>query len=169
MQNNFSPSDITRLVIKPITKIQALELIFDNHYSKIMPRLTKHYIGGFVDDVLVGVITLGWGVRPIHTIKILFPSLNRTDYFEIGKMCMDEKMPKNSESVFLSRTIRWLKANTNCKVLFTWADGILGKPGYVYQAANFSYGGLFGPICILLTPAKKFILVQHNLYQRMPK
>jgi len=27
------------------------------------------------------------------------------------------------------------------KYLFTWADGIVGKPGYVYQAANFLYGG----------------------------
>jgi hypothetical protein len=24
---------------------------------------------------------------------------------------------------------------------FTWSDGLVGKPGYVYQAANFLYGG----------------------------
>jgi hypothetical protein len=81
------------------------------------------------------------GVRPIHTIKLLFPSLGREDYFEIGKMCMLESMPKNSESVFLSKTVEWIKQNTSCKILFTWADGILGKPGYVYQASNFMYGG----------------------------
>lgn len=132
---------ITDLTIKQITETEALEVVFDNHYSKIMPRLTKYYLGGFIDDVLVGVITLGWGVRPVHTIKLLFPSLDRCDYFEIGKMCMREDMPRNSESVFLSRTIAWIRANTNAKILFTWADGILGKPGYVYQAANFLYGG----------------------------
>jgi hypothetical protein len=134
--------DITRLEIKTISKIEAIELIFANHYSKIMPKLTEHYLGGFIDDDLVGVITLGWGVRPVHTIKLLFPSLSSKDYYEIGKMCMREDMPKNSESVFLSRTIDWIKTNTPaCKVLFTWADGILGKPGYVYQASNFLYGG----------------------------
>ena len=134
--------DITKLTIRPITKIEAIELIFANHYSKIMPKLTEHYLGGFVDDELVGVITLGWGVRPVHTIKKLFPSLSTRDYYEIGKMCMREDMPKNSESVFLSRTIDWIRTNTPaCKVLFTWADGILGKPGYVYQASNFLYGG----------------------------
>ena len=26
-------------------------------------------------------------------------------------------------------------------ILYTWADGIVGKPGYVYQAGNFLYGG----------------------------
>ena len=133
--------NITNLIVKPINKLDAIELIFDFHYSKIMPKLTEHYLGGFIDEQLVGVITLGWGVRPLHTIKILFPSLSTSDYYEIGKMCMREDMPKNSESIFLSRTIEWIKQNTNCKVLFTWADGILGKPGYVYQAANFMYGG----------------------------
>lgn len=106
-----------------------------------MPKLTEHYLGGYIDKKLVGVITLGWGVRPVHTIKKLFPSLLTKDYYEIGKMCMLEEMPTNSESVFLSRTIRWIEKNTDVKLLFTWADGVLGKPGYIYQAANFLYGG----------------------------
>ncbi len=133
--------NIVDIRVKPITKIEAIELIFEVHYSKIMPKLTEHYLGAFLEDKLVGVITLGWGVRPVHTIKRLFPSMNRRDYYEIGKMCMSEDMPKNSESIFLSRTVDWIKTNTTCKILFTWADGILGKPGYVYQAANFRYGG----------------------------
>ena len=55
---------------------------------------------------------------------------------------MDEKMPRNSESQMQSLTIQWMKKNTpNIKYLYTWADGIVGKPGYVYQAANFLYGG----------------------------
>jgi hypothetical protein len=106
-----------------------------------MPRLTDIYLGGFIDNKLVGVITLGWGVRPLHTIRRIFPSLGTQDYYEIGKLCMAEECPRNSESVMLSRSIAWLKKNTNKKVLYTWADGILGKPGYVYQAANFLYGG----------------------------
>jgi hypothetical protein len=27
------------------------------------------------------------------------------------------------------------------KLLFSWADGVRGKPGYVYQAASWLYGG----------------------------
>lgn len=133
--------DINQISVKPIDKLTALSLVFEFHYSKVMPRLTEVYLGGFIGETLVAVVTLGWGVRPIHTIKKLFPSLERKDYYEIGKMCLAEDMPKNSESVFLSRIIKWIKTNTNKKLLFTWADGILGKPGYVYQAANFLYGG----------------------------
>ena len=127
--------------LKKIHKVTATEFVSERHYSAVMPKLTKHFLGCFENDELVGVITFGWGTRPMHTIQALFPELNTKDYFEIGKMCMDDKMPRNSESQLLSLSVKWLKENTNIKYLFTWADGIVGKPGYVYQAANFLYGG----------------------------
>jgi len=129
------------MVLKKINKYKAADFIFTRHYSSVMPKLTKHYLGSFINDDLVGVITFGWGTRPKHTIQKLFPELDTKDYFEIGKMCMDDKMPKNSESQLLSLSIKWLKENTLIKYLFTWADGLVGKPGYVYQSANFLYGG----------------------------
>jgi len=129
------------MIIKPLHKITAAEFVAERHYSAVMPRLTKHYLGCFNEDELVGVITFGWGTRPKHTIQKLFPNLDTKDYLEIGKMCMDDKMPRNSESQLLSLAIQWLRENAKVKYLFTWADGIVGKPGYVYQAANFLYGG----------------------------
>ena len=71
------------------------------HYSPVFPRLTKHYLGIHLNDELVGVLTLGWGTQPKSTIKKLFPSLDTIDYLEIGKMCMTEEMPRNSETQML--------------------------------------------------------------------
>ena len=128
--------------ISEIEKSVAIEFIQKRHYSKVMPRLTKHFLGFTVDEELVGVVTLGWGTQPLHTIKKLFPNLTSVDYYEIGKMCMDDKMPRNSESQMLSTLVRWIKTNLpEKKFLYTWADGIVGKAGYVYQASNFYYGG----------------------------
>ena len=128
--------------IKEISKPVAAELIQSLHYSKIMPRLTKHFLGCFSDDELVGVLTLGWGTQPKATIAKLFEGLDTKDYYEIGKMCMKEEMPRNSESQMISAVVKWMKENTpERQFLYTWADGIMGKPGYVYQAANFLYGG----------------------------
>jgi hypothetical protein len=129
------------MILKSLNKYTAAEFVALRHYSAVMPKLTKHYLGCFLQNELVGVITFGWGTRPKHTIQKLFPQLNTEDYFEIGKMCMDDKMPKNSESQLLSLSIKWLKKNTKIKYLYTWADGLVGKPGYVYQSANFLYGG----------------------------
>ena len=128
--------------IKEITRFDSTELVQTYHYSKIMPRLTKHFLGCFLDGELVGVLTLGWGTQPKATIAKLFDGLDTKDYYEIGKMCMKPEMPKNSESQMLSGVVKWMKENCpEKKFLYTWADGIMGKPGYVYQAANFLYGG----------------------------
>lgn len=128
--------------VKEISKSMALEMVQKHHYSNTLPKLNKKFIGFYLDDVLVGVITLGWGTRPKHTIQRIFPSLDTKDYYEIGRMCMTEEMPRNSESQMISHLIKWLKNNCpEIKVLFTWADGMLGKVGYVYQASNFIYAG----------------------------
>ena len=88
------------------------------------------------------IMTIGWGVQPERTINKLFPTLSKNDYCEIGKLCLDERMPRNSESRFMSGCLKFIKTNyPNIKLLYTWSDGILGKPGFVYQASNFLYGG----------------------------
>ena len=128
--------------IKEITRGYATEFIQSLHYSKTMPKLTKHFLGCYSENELVGVLTLGWGTQPKATIAKLFEGLDTKDYYEIGKMCMKEEMPKNSESQMISAVVKWMKVNTpERQFLYTWADGIMGKPGYVYQAANFLYGG----------------------------
>ena len=128
--------------VKEIDKTIAIDFIQERHYSKVMPRLTKHWLGFFYEGELVGVLTLGWGTQPLQTIKKLFPNLVSEDYYEIGKMCMDDKMPRNSESQMISSAVRWMKKNLpEKKFLYTWADDIVGKVGYVYQASNFQYGG----------------------------
>lgn len=128
--------------VKEISKDLALDMIQKYHYSNTLPKLNKHFIGFYLGNELVGVVTLGYGTRPLHTIKKLFPSLETKDYYEIGRMCMTDDMPRNSESQMISQLCKWIKSNEpNIKVLFTWADGMLGKCGYVYQASNFTYAG----------------------------
>lgn len=128
--------------IKLIDKEVALDMIKKYHYSNTLPKLNKYFVGFFLQGKLVGVVTLGWGTRPKHTIQKLFPDLDTKDYFEIGRMCMTDEMPRNSESQMLSQLMNWIKLNIpEIKVIFTWADGMLGKCGYVYQASNFMYAG----------------------------
>lgn len=128
--------------VKEITKEQALEMIKKYHYSNTLPKINKYFLGFFLENRLVGVVTLGWGTRPKHTIQRMFPSLDTKDYLEIGRMCMTDDMPRNSESQMISHLVKWIKRNIpELKILFTWADGMLGKVGYVYQASNFIYAG----------------------------
>lgn len=140
----FSKEYSAALWMEEIPFEVAAEFVLRHHYSKVMPKQTKVVLGVLKgkEGPLVGIITLGWGVRPKDTIRQLFPSLDSKDYLEIGKLCVHDSEPKNTESRILALTVKWLKRNKpELKVLFTWADAIWGKPGYIYQAANFYYGG----------------------------
>ena len=138
-----------------IDKTLATKFVQKYHYSPVMPAITKHYLGFFLDGDLKGALTLGWGTKPRHTFNKMFPNvgiLEKEDgkfvhdikdwYYEIGKMCLSTELNHNrgAGSQMVSATIKWLKNNTKCQFLYTMADGIMGKCGFVYQASNFYYG-----------------------------
>ena len=138
-----------------IDKNLTTKFVQKYHYSPVMPAITKHYLGFFLDGDLKGALTLGWGTKPRHTFNKMFPNvgiLEKEDgkfvhdikdwYYEIGKMCQSTELNHNrgAGSQMVSATIKWLKNNTKCQFLYTMADGIMGKCGFVYQASNFYYG-----------------------------
>jgi len=137
----------SRYIISQMDKQEAIEFIQKFHYSKILPRLTRYYLGVYDETGLAGVVTLGWGTQPLQTIKKI---LHRDEvvtetYIEIGKMCFSPFKNGNahSGSQIMSEVMKWVKKNTNHLFLYTLADGIMGKCGYVYQASNFKYIGTF--------------------------
>jgi len=142
--------------VMEIHKTLAIKFIQKYHYSPVMPSITKHYLGFFLNGDLKGALTLGWGTKPRHTFNKMFPTkgvlVKKEDgtfvedindwYYEIGKMCLSPDLndTKGAGSQMVSTTIKWLKNNTKCQFLYTMADGIMGKCGFVYQASNFYYG-----------------------------
>jgi len=132
-------SDFSHMEIREIAEDRAERFILEYHYMKYLPQLNDFFLGGYIDGELAAVMSLGWGVRPRHTIQKLFPSLDTEDYRAIGRMCAVEELPKNTESHFIGKCISHIKKNYDFDVLFTWADGMLGKPGIIYQATNFHY------------------------------
>lgn len=133
--------------IRETRKEAVIDFVQKYHYSKILPRLTKHYLGVFLDGNMIGAMTLGWGTQPLQTIKKILDSHDylTNDYIEIGKMCFSPDINNNSfsGSKIMSLLVKWLKNNTEYSFLYTLADGIMGKCGYVYQASNFKYIGSF--------------------------
>lgn len=65
--------------IKEVSKEVALDMIQKYHYSNTLPRLNKYFLGVHLDGQLVGVVTLGYGTRPLHTIQALFKDA-KTDF-----------------------------------------------------------------------------------------
>ena len=129
-------------VAEPITLAQAKAFVAAHHYAVHVPPHCLLNLGCFRGGELVGVALWGFGVRPRHTIERLFPSLGTRDYYELNRLCMLDSEPPNGESRFLGLCRRAIRAYAaERRLLFSWADGMRGKPGYVYQADNWLYGG----------------------------
>jgi hypothetical protein len=61
---------------------------------------------------------------------------------ELRRLCLIDDTPKNAESFFVSRTLKWLKKNTDWKFVVSYADPEQGHKGVIYRAANFKYEGV---------------------------
>jgi len=84
--------------------------------------------------------------NPIHPDKCI--ELRRL-------VCLDES-PKNSESFFIAKTIKWLRQNTDYEVIVSFADKQHGHTGVIYRASNFEFLGETGAGRILMVDGKEY-------------
>ena len=75
---------------------------------------------------------------------------------ELRRLCLIDDTPKNAESFFVSRTLKWLKKNTEWKFVVSYADPEQGHKGTIYRAANFKYEGVTAPGQSLLVDGNPF-------------
>jgi len=92
--------------VEPIGVKQGKRFIAEYHYAIVCPPITKLCLGLFENGKLVGVALLGYGVRPKHTLKKLFPSLEVPEYLELNRLCVLDEMPRNTETRFLGMMAR---------------------------------------------------------------
>lgn len=129
--------------LAPINRQTAAAFVERHHYARTTPATVRFTLGWYEGHELVGVALWGVGVRPRHTIQKLFPPLGTDDYLELNRFCLLDEMPRNSETRFLGACVDEIRRTRPAvKLLLSWADGLRGKPGYIYQAANWLYGGL---------------------------
>ena len=105
------------MIIKEIERDVAISFIEQTHYSKTIPLFTDKFIGGFIDEKLLIVCTLGRSTHLFLTLDKILPQMRycKDDYREIGKICISNKLRNNSKSasMFLSRLVHYLKSTDN--------------------------------------------------------
>ena len=75
---------------------------------------------------------------------------------ELRRLCLIDDTPRNAESFFVSRTLKWLKKNSDWKFVVSYADPEQGHQGTIYKAANFKYEGVTSAGSSLLVDGKPF-------------
>lgn len=135
-------SKMGTLVIKPVAKELARDMIVKNHYShKWVSNFGKYNFGVFRagQDKCLGVASFGYMKNPQAKI---FTHPNPDAWMcELNRMWIDDELGKNAESILIGASIRLLrKLDPNCVAIQSFADGRLGC-GTIYKAANFRYYG----------------------------
>jgi hypothetical protein len=134
--------------------------IEENHYSH-KTRGLKVYkcFGLFVSDtmgfpILLGAIIYTKPSMPGQAKK--YNPDNPELCIELARLVCVDDTPKNAESFFIARTIRWLRKNTDMEMIITYADSTQGHVGTVYKASNFTYYGMTGRRLNVMVDGKQY-------------
>lgn len=117
-----------------INKKMAAEIVIEEHYLHRRPSISFAF-GLAYDGLFEGVITIGVPASR-HLQKSLCPS-NPDLALELNRLWVNDYLPPNTESWFISRALKLMPPRIIC----SYADTAQGHIGYVYRASNWFYHG----------------------------
>tara|TARA_R100001510_G_C7611414_1_gene174821 strand:+ start:248 stop:940 length:693 start_codon:yes stop_codon:yes gene_type:complete len=130
MKNKYS--------VKSVLNSECREWFLRKHYLKRLPPIS--YCFGLYDEnlSLLGVSSFG---RPAAhgVVKGAFGGILMDNFLELNRLIINEGLPKNILSFFLSRSLNLLPKP---QAIVSYADTSQGHHGYIYQATNWIYTGL---------------------------
>lgn len=125
------------MFIKQIDPKLTYEFIMKKHYAQRKPCISWAF-GLYDEEDLIGILTIG---KPAS--NALCEGVCGKDYkshvYELNRLCVNEGLPKNTLSWFVSQVLKQLK--TEKLILVSYADSGMGHHGYIYQATNWLYTG----------------------------
>jgi hypothetical protein len=133
------PNNLLNFDVRPIPTITAKEILVRYHYLHSLPGGTKLAFGVFVDQRLLGAVTLGVGPFLGYC---LVEGAKPEDCITLTRLWLSDELPKNSESRVLGIVLRGLSKNTGLKFVLSYTDPAAGHIGVIYQATNWIYTGL---------------------------
>lgn len=157
--------------VEPIRYETAKVFIEINHYSKSCNGLKISQCFGlyapqpqfFGIPKLVGAMI--YGSPGMNKQAKKYNPKNPDKVLELRRLACIDDTPKNAESFFISKTLRWLTKNTDIEVVISYADPNFGHEGIIYKASNFKLIGKTAPGMVLMIDGKRY----HDRTLRNPK
>ncbi len=145
---------IKQMTVTPCARSEVSNFIEANHYSKSINGCIADYCfklehaGKMVGAAFFGRMAMAnqwkrFGER-------------ESDVIELRRLCCVDDTPKNTESYFIGKMLRWLAKNTMFKVVVSYADAEYGHSGVIYRAANFKYLGKTAGAKVIIWGDKKY-------------
>ena len=130
------------------------------HYSHKTHGLKVKYCfglfreGKFGLDNIIGSMIYALPAMPKPAQKY-YPE-NPDKVLALVRLCCIDDTLTNTESYFIGKTLKWLRKNTDYKVIISYADPHFGHEGIIYKASNFIHYGMTGPKRSVLVDGERF-------------
>lgn len=141
--------------VELVDRAVVRDFIEQHHYSHNINGLMSSYCFAMYDQQqqMVGAMIYG-KLGMANAWKKYGKSID--EVMELRRLVLVDDTPKNSESYFIGRTLRWLKANTAVTTIVSYADPNYGHSGVIYRATNFEHVGMTAPGKVIIWNGKKY-------------
>ena len=145
---------VKKFAVKRVERKEISDFIESNHYSKSINGCIADYCFALYDEnKIIGAMFYGRMAMRNQWKRF---SDNEAKVTELRRLCCIDETPKNTESFFIGKTLRWLKKNTNLEIVVSYADKEYNHNGTIYKAANFEYLGLKAGAKVIWYNGKKY-------------
>lgn len=141
-------------VVEPCERSEIKDFIETHHYS--------HNINGCITDYCFKMTYNGEIIGAMFYGRMAMANQwkrfadSETGVSELRRLVCIDDTPRNTESYFIGHTLRWLKKNTDLKVIVSYADAEYGHAGTIYKASNFEYHGFKKGAKVIIHNGKQY-------------
>ena len=137
---DLTKANVKDFVVKPSNLRVTRAFIEKWHYSRNVNGLRISQVFGlFHEKNLIGAMIYG-ALGMANNWKKFVEAESKV--VELKRLCCIDKTPKNTESYFIGKTLRWMKQNSDYDLVVSYADTYYGHEGTIYKASNFKHMGL---------------------------
>ena len=150
---------VTDFTVEEIPRKFVAKFTEKHHYSHNVNGVQSLYHfglyreGNFGLPTMIGAMMYAYPSMPATAAK--YNPINSDKCLELRRLVCIDDTPKNTESYFIGKTLRWLKQNTDMEVIVSFADQHYGHSGIIYKATNFEYYGETAKGSILMVDGKE--------------
>jgi len=151
---------VTNFRVEHINRKAVTTFIEKHHYSHNINGIQSYYHfglyteGNFGLPKMIGAMLYAMPSMPDTAAK--YNPINPRRCMELRRLVCIDDTPKNTESYFIGKTLRWLKQNTDIEVIVSFADQHYGHSGTIYKASNFDYFGETAKARVLMVDGKEY-------------
>jgi len=141
--------------IRLVERKEVRNFIEKWHYSRNINGLKVSYCFGLYDNnKLIGAMIYGKPAMNNQASK--YNKSNPNKVLELRRLCCIDNTPKNTESYFIGKTLKWLDKNTDIETIISYADMTYGHKGIIYKATNFKQVGMCPPGKVIVYEGRNY-------------